>query len=120
MKWGKHKREELAWAAGFFDGEGTTGAYSCPSRTTDGCSIRMAVSQVKKEPLERFHHAILGIGTIWCRAERSKTNQKPEFIWRVQTWKDCQAVIGLLWTFLSEVKREQIMKALEKYKNSPS
>ena len=46
------KKEELAWAAGFFDGEGTVliyGPLGKPKR------LRISVSQVNPTPINLFH-----------------------------------------------------------------
>lgn len=98
-------REELAWAAGFFDGEGTTGFYK------NGIYRRLvlAIPQNDPRPLERFHAAVQGLGYInW---QRTGTN----YVWQCQKFADAQAAIALLWAFWSAPKREQATVALIRY-----
>lgn len=51
-------REELAWAAGFFDGEG------CFSYSKSGQYVCVSIGQTVREPLERFKLAV-GLGVIY-------------------------------------------------------
>lgn len=98
-------REELAWAAGFFDGEGTTGFY----RNGGYRRFVMSVPQNDPRPLERFHAAVEGLGYInW---QRTGTN----YVWQVQRFEHTQAVMALLWPFWSEPKREQASLAAIRY-----
>jgi hypothetical protein len=91
-------REELAWAAGFFDGEGWTGLRG---PTTVG----MSVTQMELQPLVRFHNAV-GVGTIYGRGTRGG------WIWQAGNWADSQAAVAKLWRFMSEPKRAQAHAAL--------
>jgi hypothetical protein len=90
-------REELAWSAGFVDGEGSfhSGTY----RPIFGCP------QVDPRVLERLQSSLLGLGKIYGPYER--VGRKP--IWRFQVTGtfQVQAVVALLWEFLSEIKRDQ-------------
>lgn len=99
---------ELAWAAGFFDGEGTTIARSeiarpgyhllqvtVPQRGADGVP----------EVLLRLQRAVLGLGTIdrpFGAIHR----------WRARGFVDAQATLALLWRFLGPVKRAQASAAV--------
>src|SRR5258708_1520938 len=53
-------REQLAWAAGFYDGEGCVGCYRTGGRAKPS-SLNMSVTQKGSEPLERFQRAV-GLG----------------------------------------------------------
>lgn len=97
---------ELAWAAGFFDGEGYTGF-----RTPGGRSyraIRMSIGQMHREPLDRFHRAV-GVGFI--------TGPDPQgmFRWQVNARLDLHRVAALLWHYLGSVKQAQIESAFDRY-----
>jgi hypothetical protein len=92
---------ELAWAAGFFDGEGSvyfTGKY-----------ITLAITQADRRPLDRFR-AALDLGTVRgpYRLEKS-----PYFVYTAGVY-EIQPVIEKLWPLLSEPKREQITNAKAK------
>lgn len=101
-------REELAWAAGFFDGEGTTGV-----KTGKRPAPQAHLSQTDKRPLERFQKAVFGCGIILGPYSRPQyPNRKPYWTWSVQNFEEVQAVVAALWTFLSEPKRDQARIAL--------
>ena len=93
---------ELAWAAGFFDGEG-----SIQLRKT---GLQLYVGQTDPRPLERFAAAV-GVGKVngpygpYARNGTPNT-WKPMYAWQVGGRK-AEAVFALLQPFLSEPKREQ-------------
>lgn len=99
---------EVAWAAGFFDGEG------CSYNQTGYLSASASVTQTDREVLARFQRAVLGLGSIGAKP-KTHAHNKPLFAWRVQNWRDMQAVIALLWRFLSEPKRAQAKRVLARY-----
>jgi hypothetical protein len=100
-------REELAWAAGFFDGEGST---YLKVYATGRVEIRMAVAQTDPRPLVRFRNAV-GIGSVNGPYERQNKTHKPNYEYRPDTFEHMQAVIAMLWHWLSEPKREQATTA---------
>jgi len=104
-------REELAWAAGFFDGEGYTGLLT-------GRTLRSHVVQTDARLLQRLQAALLGLGTIDGPRNSSNPRHSPQWLWRVSGFANVQAVIAMLWIFLSEVKREQARKAITTYLSS--
>ncbi len=110
-------REELAWAAGFFDGEGCILAYR--RKKLDGsrrelADLRFAVVQTDLRPLQRFHEAIGGIGTI-REVVPSGFGKKRKWQLQIYRHEHVQAVVAMLWAFLSAPKQEQIVKALTVY-----
>jgi hypothetical protein len=92
----------LAWAAGFFDGEGTT----FRNRSNNG--IHLSIHQVYKPSLERFRHAI-GFGTIL--GPYHKGNQ-PIWLYQVSNFQQVQAAVALLWCWLGDEKKRQAKQAL--------
>jgi hypothetical protein len=115
---------EVAWAAGFFDGEGSTFA-STQNRTAKNriknpkTSVRIAIVQRwdNVEVLERFKR-IVGVGAIYGPGTRAQGMYQA---WR---FEQSQAVIAMLWKYLGSAKRQQAKKALitylECYKNPSS
>lgn len=102
-------REDLAWAAGFFDGEGHTRASEREGRKAG--SLSMIVPQNDKRVLERFQAALLGMGTI--TGPHARPEKKNEFyVWVLTSAHKCQAAIAMLWEFLDTIKREQAAQAL--------
>lgn len=99
-------REGLAWAAGFFDGEG---AFSYSPR---GGFAAVAIAQTSREPLDRFKE-IVGVGTVGGPYTRlSGYAKRPQ--WRYQVYGTAAAahVGSSLWPFLGSVKRSQVLSTL--------
>lgn len=100
-------REELAWAAGFFDGEGTSFAWKQKRwKGRVACCPRLTVSQVERGPLERFNRAVAGLGNV-TGPYGDTSKRRPYFRWDIAGNEGGQAVLAMLWPFLSEPKRKQ-------------
>jgi hypothetical protein len=99
---------ELAWAAGFFDGEG------CITHRRDRAwiSIAMSVSQSDRQPLDRFQRAVGGIGVVRGPYRQKASHHKPYWVWSTDNQERSQAVIGMLWKWLSEPKRADAERVL--------
>lgn len=105
-------REELAWAAGFFDGEGHT------QLTKQGyVSLKVAQTGDERECLERFRAAV-GCGRIYGPYTNISDGaiRRRYFIWQLQRFELTQAVMAALWPFLSPPKREQAAAAFRSRK----
>lgn len=110
------RREQLAWAAGFFDGEGSVIA----SRRRDGY-VRVAISlpQIDDpdrpgEPavaLFRFRDAVGGLGTFY-RKPPSGLGKRYGWTYFAASFEHSQAIVAMLWEWLSPRKREQALQAL--------
>lgn len=110
--------EELAWAAGFFDGEGS----SCLGRKRGGWRIHLSINQAvdadgsAAQVLDRFHAAIGRLGMIETRGTLGKAGKRirhrTTHKWRTNSFEECQAVLAMLWCYLSENKRRQATRAL--------
>lgn len=98
-------REELAWAAGLFDGEGCTSLNT--KRNGRWYGIRLAVAQNSIEVLERFQGAV-GVGRVYGP-------YKGEFSYCISGFENVQYVLALLWEWLSEPKRFQAENVLRYY-----
>lgn len=104
------RRERLAWAAGFFDGEGCF-SYSKSSR-----SICVSVAQAHPEVLERFRDAV-GLGRLYGPYHRgdSDLGRSRNFFYRAQGQEQVQAIAAMLWFKLGSSKREQARRVLAKW-----
>jgi hypothetical protein len=104
---------ELAWAAGFYDGEGSFGIYTYGDGRTH---FRFTVGQAGysiPETLTRFREAV-GIGSInGPYAFKKQPGAMPFWQYAVQKKKDIDEVVSKLWPYLTEPKRAQILDALE-------
>lgn len=101
---------QLAWAAGFFDGEGTTLVHTDASRPGYfRLEVKVPQHGVGAVPqvLFRFQAAVLGMGKI----DRPKADGT--YMWRSCGYEEAQAVIALLWRLLGPVKRAQAASAMQ-------
>lgn len=96
-------REEIAWAAGFFEGEG------CISPRRDG-TITVSIGQnwENVESLRRFCDA-LGIGSLYGPYVR--TGYRPYGQVHLHSFEYAQAVIAMLWPWLSRSRKDQYVLA---------
>jgi hypothetical protein len=95
-------REKLAWAAGFFDGEG------CFSWSKSSRSMCVSIAQAHTGVLERFRDAV-GIGRLYGPYRRgpSDLGRSPLYFYRAQGQEQVQAVAAMLWFKLGGAKRQQ-------------
>lgn len=98
---------DLAWASGFFEGEGS---FGCP-RTTP----QIQVVQVNREPLERLA-SIFG-GKIYACSGRGKG--RAYFMWAIYG-HTAAGLMMTVFTFMSARRRAQILKALAPWKAAAS
>ena len=99
-------REDLAWAAGFFDGEG---CFSSP-RTTRFPII----TQSELDPLERFRRAV-GTGKIYAPYRYDQSDRwtgKPQYKYQATGLQAVQAIAEMLWFKLAAAKRDQAYTVL--------
>lgn len=120
-------REELAWAGGFFSGEGYTGfnksSYTYkkknkPSKPRNRVKIypTMNIAQVgSAETLDRFNNAIGNIGKVYGPYGPYKANKQAYYQFQLSGFENTQAAVAMLWPFLSTVKQEQATNVLNKY-----
>ena len=106
-------REELAWAAGFFDGEGNIRAQGphSPRNAPEFRRLVIQISQKDTEVLYRFQRAVLGLGGIYGPTY-DKRGSGGMYSYRITSWEKGQAIIAMLWPFLSTIKREQAATSL--------
>lgn len=111
----ERSREELAWAAGIFDGEGYIGTVErkVPSHGRRVPRLEMRVSQYHDpEVIDRFA-AALGVGRVRHRV--IKRDGASEWLWASWGFEPVQASVAMLWPWLSGPKRRQAARALESY-----
>lgn len=102
-------RLQLAWAAGLFDGEGSTYVYEPrPGYLRLVVSVGQLGRDEPPEVLWRFKAAMLELGVI------ERQNSYGMWCWRAQSAEECQAAIGLVWRELGSVKRSQAADAIRR------
>lgn len=108
-------RSELAWAAGFFDGEGSifpTGTKKHP---------RIAITQAGDscpEVLDRFRLAVGGLGYVRGPVVDGEDHQLKWF-YNADGFEPAQAIVAMLWTWVGDRKRRQAQDALASYHAIP-
>ena len=101
-------REELAWAAGFFDGEGHVRCRR--SNTTK--QLILQVNQVGRETLDRLRQTV-GFGTVDGPYQNgTQVNRSPHYKYWVCNFEHVQAAIALMWPWLSSPKKSDARQAL--------
>lgn len=102
---------EIAWAAGFYDGEGSTKKkyYHYVSKKgkpqKPNQNIMMSVSQANLEPLERFKVAVGNKGNI-NGPYKYKRNKREYWVWSASN-KAAREVYATLLPFLCSIKKQQ-------------
>lgn len=101
---------ELAWCAGFLDGEGSFGAYVRKSSKSQRAKYRIQAAQSDREVLDRLQTE-LG-GKVAGPYGPYTTQRKPYYNWAV--WgQEAVEVTERLWPYLSSVKLKQAGQAME-------
>lgn len=109
---------ELAWAAGFFDGEGCT-TLSTQMQLRSGKfyeynSIHLNVNQVDREVLDRFQRAV-GLGRVGGPYSKKGPNQQDQYSYRCGAIQEVRFVLEALWPYLGSVKKLQALDKIEQY-----
>lgn len=105
-------REDLAWAAGFIDGEG--GTY-CSGPETARAGLLLKAGQAERSTLERMRDS-LGLGTVYGPYKTAGLHHRPYWTCSIGGFEKVQAAVAMLWPFLSEPKRQQAHAALYRWK----
>ena len=103
-------QEPLAWAAGFFDGEGTTFARTDsdrPGYRQLDVSVPQCGHDRVPEVLLKYQRSMRGVGRIYG------PNRTDVYVWRAGGRLGAETALGLMWPHLGEVKRRQAIEALE-------
>lgn len=99
---------ELAWAAGFFDGEGSVSPH-IDKRPGRNPGLQIDIEQTDERPLIRFQKAV-GQGGRRTLCKPRVPTRKP--LWRLHYGHAASFdTLIVLWPYLSEPKREQAMAA---------
>jgi len=104
--------EEIAFAAGLFEGEGWAGVGSNHGGRTRSGS--MQIQMCDREPLERFFEAV-GAGKLYGPYQRKGVG-RPIYRWIATRSKEVHHVARLLWPFLSPRRQQQLETAIAAYR----
>jgi len=109
---------ELAWAAGFFGGDGTTSAGHDRSVGPEYRSLKVGVPQATVDRsvppvLTRFHAAVGGAGSVrGPYVLKNPWSRLPQFVWSVSGIRGSEPVLERIWPWLDETKRDQARTAI--------
>lgn len=106
----RSSREELAWAAGFFDGEG------CFSYTQAGGYACVTIAQTIREPLDRFQRAV-DVGNVigpYVVRSPNRPSKRDQYVFRAYGTGKVLHVARLLWTHLGSLKQTQALATLRR------
>ncbi len=100
-------REERAWAAGFFDAEGSASAFAGRHSMRAEVSASQASRTGVPEELRRFQAALGGLGAIYGPFRGSL------YYWKSARYEVVFDTAIELWPWLSQPKRDQMLRTLE-------
>lgn len=95
---------ESAWAAGLFDGEGTTSVLA--AKRDKYIYPRMSMAQKDPEVLERFQKVVGG--------KIYKSGTRDIYNWNLYKYSDVRKALDILWPYLSSIKKAQATKVFER------
>lgn len=107
---------QIAWAAGFLEGEGCFRMQRSRSSKTGrvtGHSIVILATQVQREPLARL--AGLFGGSLHCQEHRPNPNWQPLWRW-VLTGHRAAGLMFSMYSLLSPRRKEQVLAAIDVWK----
>jgi hypothetical protein len=81
----------------------------------------MSAPQIDPQVLERFRRAVGGVGKVSGPRDMScyNPNGQPQWCYEAYSFERVQAVMAMLWKWLSPVKREQARITFLKIKEHP-
>jgi hypothetical protein len=104
--------ESAAWAAGFFDGEGTIGVYGDPRWPQARMEIAQASAFTAPDTLDRFRR-IVGAGKVTGpRILRSPWSKLPQYRWWLTRFPEIERVVAMLYPYADVVRRERMAASL--------
>lgn len=104
-------REQIAWGAGFLEGEG--------SFTVNGAGTpQLSACQVQKEPLERLAAMFGGAVKFRDYAGRYSPNNQSYYVWGRMS-ANGYGVMMMLYPFMSPLRKAQIRRVVEKWRSRP-
>ncbi len=106
--------ERRAWAAGFFEGDGSIGAYIGHRRESSVPQLSASISQASTEGIPtcllRFRDPV-GVGSISGPVQPRGWSRLPQYRWQANG-KSVAIAIAILMPWLVGAKREQVERAV--------
>ncbi len=109
--------ELAAWAAGFFDGEGSIGVYGNPRSPVVSMSLPQSSDAGVPDTLQRFRVAVGAGGISGPRMVPSPWTKLPQFSWKSQAFGDLERIVDRLRPYSDVVKLGQMDACLERVRD---
>lgn len=105
-------REEIAWAAGLFEGEGCISISKPKSGSKFNQNRIVQLSMTDKDVVDKFHN-LIGFGLRY-EFDPSKRNPtwKIRYDWKVYKAEHVQAFLAAIWCFLCERRKKKATEAI--------
>ena len=116
-KYGTSEKEELAWAGGFFSGEGCTVCHIHKTRNERPYPF-IHINQIHEEELIRFNDAIGNLGNVIGPyiKKSNKLSKKPMWAINCYGYEKTKHILEMLWPYLSKAKQEQGLRVINQCK----
>jgi hypothetical protein len=112
--------EEIAWAAGLFEGEGHLSQMRHRRRKDGATTVSLLAGLVStdQDVVARFH-AIVGVGNVTIR-QPSNPRAKRQWIWQAAAVDDVRRVVRLFAPWLCTRRAARVAEVLAAYDASPA
>lgn len=104
-------KEELAWAAGLFEGEGCIKG----DRYKGSMVFRLHLNSTDRDTVYRFAK-IINVGHVRYD-EYENPKWSPQWCWYASSFEDVQAIIIMLWPWLGNRRQARALKLLTDAQN---
>lgn len=104
--------DDVAWAAGLFEGEGWLTILNSNGQGGVGYP-RLGIAMTDKDIIDRWYR-VFPFGRRWegLTSKRSKAGPKPYYFVQVGNQEEIQAILAMLWPWLGERRRAKARLAL--------
>lgn len=102
-------REDLAWAAGLFEGEGY---ITYGQQHSDSVRLRLGLNITDEDVIRQFHK-IVGVGTLSGPHVRPGSHHKPIWTWYASSFEAAQALIAAFYPWLHSRRRAKALETLK-------
>lgn len=103
------RREQLSWASGIFEGEGTF--VSSPEPHLNGYRLQAKVKMTDCDDVSKFN-VIMGFGSFYIHHPVTP-NRKTQYVWCAQGFEGFQATVAYLWLGLGKRRRAAAIRILK-------
>lgn len=103
-------RENIAWAAGLFEGEGSCYFRDRKQGTSASRSACVVLNMTDEDVIRKLHR-IIGLGSV-NGPYQPPGNRKPVWRWSVTGSEQPQAVLAAFWPFLCSRRQAKIAEVL--------